>query len=373
MLKSERLTTKEYPTVSIAIPAYNESAYIERVIKKFWATSYPNLVEILIADGGSTDETLDIVKNLSLLDSRVKLIFNPEKIQSTALNIMLSHAKGDIFLRADAHCDYASDYVERCVEALLESKALNVGGAQRFVATNAFQAGVALASRSFLGNGGAKYRDPNYNGYADTVFIGCFWRKALLELAKQDDSQVNLNKILAVFDPSQVTNQDAELNLKLLEKQPNAIYISSKIKVEYYPRKNIKGLWNQYFKYGRGRYLTYTKHPKNTPTRSKLPLMAIPLILFLFCADSFFYNENLHVREIAIALILMPFIEATRVTLNFHSNFISEFWRGQPNQVPNFLNKTLWCGIVLIILPIAYFSGNIYQISRAKILKIKGW
>jgi len=49
------------PTVTIAIPAYNEAAHIESVITGFLNQQYPGLVEILIADGGSTDGTQDIV------------------------------------------------------------------------------------------------------------------------------------------------------------------------------------------------------------------------------------------------------------------------------------------------------------------------
>ncbi|MBD2279338.1 glycosyltransferase family 2 protein [Aphanizomenon flos-aquae] len=48
------------PTISLAIPTYKESANIERVIKGFLATEYQNLIEVIIADGGSNDNTCDI-------------------------------------------------------------------------------------------------------------------------------------------------------------------------------------------------------------------------------------------------------------------------------------------------------------------------
>ena len=132
------------PTVSIAIPTYNEAEHIEQIIRNFLQPHHPNVIEILVADGGSDDGTRDIVKNLSLSDSRVKLLHNPLKIQSGGLNVALAASTGDIFLRADAHCDYAPDYVEKCVAALQNSQADNVGGAQRFVAKNTFQAAIAV-------------------------------------------------------------------------------------------------------------------------------------------------------------------------------------------------------------------------------------
>lgn len=245
------------PTLTVAIPTYNEAANIERVVKGFLSTGYPNLIEIFVADGGSTDGTQDIVKKLSTEDSRVKLLHNPLKIQSAGLNLILQECKGDIFLRADAHSDYAPDYIERCVEALLESKALNVGGAQSFAAKTPFQAGIALSSKSILGSGGAKYRDSNYNGYADTVYLGCFWNKALAEVSG--------------YSTEATANEDAELNQKLLKKDQNAIYISSKIRVWYYSRKTWKSLYIQYFKYGRGRYLTSIKYSVKSQIRGILP------------------------------------------------------------------------------------------------------
>ncbi|GAL95605.1 MULTISPECIES: glycosyltransferase family 2 protein [Microcystis] len=368
-----------YPTVTVAIPTYNEADHIESVIRGFLQTSYPKLLEILVADGGSQDETQALVKKLSLADSRVKLIINPLKIQSAALNQMLSEAKGDVFLRADAHCDYAPDYIEKCVEALLESKALNVGGSQRFVATNDFQAGLAIASRSFLGNGGAKYRDPNYDGYADTVFIGCFWRKALLEIAlepvqldnPEEIYEVDSRKILTVFDPFQVTNQDAELNLRLKEKQNNAIYVSSKIKVYYYPRSSWETLFIQYFKYGRGRYLTFLKHPQSTPTRSKLPLIIFITIILFFLLDILWLNNRLHSQLFLVVAIVFILAESIRINYKYRDDFDLEIWRGKKEKIPNFFSRVFWCTIAFLIMPTAYFSGNIYQIYRHKVLKIE--
>ncbi|MFM5888595.1 MAG: glycosyltransferase family 2 protein, partial [Dolichospermum sp.] len=53
------------PTLTVAIPAYNEAENIERIVREFLSTAYPNLIEVFVADGGSTDGTQDIVKNLA--------------------------------------------------------------------------------------------------------------------------------------------------------------------------------------------------------------------------------------------------------------------------------------------------------------------
>lgn len=95
-------TNIDNPTLTVAIPAYNEVANIERIVREFLSTAYPNLIEVFVADGGSTDGTQDFVKNVALEDARVKLLHNPLKVQSAGLNLILQECTGDIFMRAYA-------------------------------------------------------------------------------------------------------------------------------------------------------------------------------------------------------------------------------------------------------------------------------
>jgi succinoglycan biosynthesis protein ExoA len=366
-----------FPSVSIAIPTYNESTNIERIIREFLSTQYPNLIEILVADGGSTDGTQDIINGLALQDSRVKLLHNPLKIQSAALNIMIEKSTGDIFLRADAHSDYAPNYIEKCVEALLKSKALNVGGAQRFVAKTEFQAGVALASKSFFGSGGAKYRNPNYDGYADTVYLGCFWRSVLLKISGYDsnayhneDAELNMRLHRLAFDNSQITDQDAEQNQKLLSKSNCTIYVSSDICVWYYPRNNWQSLFIQYFKYGKGRYLTTTKHKNQFQLRGKLPFLVIFNAIILLLMDLSFPGLALPTMELTPFVLILLFIESLRVTKKFAHTFASEMWRGNQQQIPSVLSRCFFCSVTLMTIPIAHFSGFAYQMFQHKILRL---
>ncbi|AFZ49081.1 glycosyltransferase family 2 protein [Dactylococcopsis salina] len=346
------------PTVTIAIPAYNEANDIEAVILSFLHQQYPDLEEILIADGGSTDGSQNIVKQIAENNPQVKLIYNPNKTQSYALNLMLEKAKGDIFLRADAHSEYANDYIEKCVKNLINTQALNVGGSQRFIAKNNFQSGVALASKSYLGNGNARYRDSQYTGYADTVYLGCFWRETLVKMRG--------------YDVEATPNEDAELNLRLLKKQEQAVYINSDIRAWYTPRSTPKALWIQYFKYGRARFLTSSKHPNKAPIRTKIPFLFSILLLSIFLIISI--SSNILYGLILILLIAIIFlIESMRVTLKYKEKFNQEIWRGKQTEKPNLFNRIWNCWLALIIMPIAYVSGNCYQFFRNKVLKKQGW
>lgn len=371
------LTSTNYPTVTIAIPTYNEAAHIEVVVTGFLKTAYPYLLEILVVDGGSNDGTQMIVEHLAQADARVRLLHNPHKIQSGALNIAIHEACGDIFLRADAHADYASDYIERCVETLTTTNALNVGGAQRFVARMPFQAGVALAARSLLGHGGAKYRDTSYEGYAETVYLGCFQRWALDKLVKNDleRSGIDPNEATAEqvtrypFDLGQITNQDAELNLRLLKMTSKAIYVSPAIKVWYYPRTNWRRLWRQYFKYGCGRCRTVEHHTGNSPLRGRLPFLVLSFASSTLLIDNLFLRGRIHTRVFLALGIGTAFAEGLWTTWKNRRTFATEIWRGKPEQRPSLLERWWWCSIALLTKPVAHFAGYGYQLYRIKVLK----
>jgi teichuronic acid biosynthesis glycosyltransferase TuaG len=62
-------------TVSIVMPAFNSSAYIEHSINSVLKQSFQSW-ELLVIDGGSTDQTLSIIHNFEMADSRVRLINN---------------------------------------------------------------------------------------------------------------------------------------------------------------------------------------------------------------------------------------------------------------------------------------------------------
>lgn len=368
------LKQKEYPAVSVIIPALNESKSIVTVIQYFLDSAYPNILEILIADGGSTDGTQALVSELAKLNPQVKLLENRQRITPAALNLLIHAAQGDIILRADAHSDYGANYVSACVEALLKTDALNVGGAQRFVAEGQFQAGVAIAARSLLGNGGAKYRQPDYDGYADTVYLGCFWRVALIAVGESKEKFVEGSPgVLEIYDHTQITNQDAELNQQLLRLSQQAIFVSSKIQSWYYPRQTWQSLWQQYFKYGRGRFLTASKHRRNRPLRTKIPAFCFIGVASLLLLDGLFFQFRLHSYWLLALAFLILGLESWRVNWQIRTDLKTEVWRGQPDQIPSFFSRVWNTGLAIGIMPIAYVLGNFYQTYRCRLRGVSGW
>jgi glycosyltransferase involved in cell wall biosynthesis len=87
------------PLVSVVTPSYNHGRFIRQAIECVLNQTYPN-IEYIVVDGGSSDETLDILQEY---DSRITWISEPDAGQGDALNKGFARAKGEIhaYLNAD--------------------------------------------------------------------------------------------------------------------------------------------------------------------------------------------------------------------------------------------------------------------------------
>ncbi len=277
------------PLVTIAMPCLDEAGFVEACLRSVRAQTYPSdRLEILMADGGSTDGTREILARLAAEDPRIRVVDNPDRYQAPGLNRLLERAKGEVFVRMDVHCEYAPDYVAKCVEVLERTGADNVGGAQRCRGRSEFEKAVCAALGSPLGMGGAAYRSPDNEGFVDTVFLGAFRRAALLRLGG--------------WDPGAITNEDAELNQRLVD-QGGRIYLSRVIVVHYTPRGSLPALARQYFRYGQGRARTLRKHGRFLTLRPALPFLALCTGLLLVVVLPW-TNAALYAAALAVATVL---------------------------------------------------------------------
>jgi succinoglycan biosynthesis protein ExoA len=245
--------------VTVAIPCLNEIRHIDRCIEDVMSQDYPeDRVEVIVADGGSVDGTRQRLDELSNKFARLRWIDNPRKLQSAGMNEIIQIAGGDVVVRLDAHCQYAPDYIRQSVDALRATGAWNVGGSQRANSQTKFQEALCAALSSRLGVGGATYRQADAEGFVDTVFCGSM-RREVFELA-------------GIYDPAAITNEDAELNQRILE-CGGRIFLSSKIISHYFPRSDFRSLARQYFRYGQGRARTLLKRGRFPRVSPAIPFL----------------------------------------------------------------------------------------------------
>lgn len=246
------------PTVTVAIPVLNEERHIEACLDAVAAQTCAQVVEILVVDGGSTDDT----RRLATGRPGVRVLHNPRRIQAAALNIALAAAAGDVFVRVDGHCIIAADYVGRSVAALQETGASMVGGAMRPVAITRSERGIAAAMSSALGAGPARFHVGGAAAWVDTVYLGAFETK----VARQ----------VGGYAEDVGVNEDAEFAVRMSTR--GGVWFDPEIRSTYAPRSDLAGVVRQFYRYGRSRAATVRKHPSSLAVRQlAAPLLVVAL------------------------------------------------------------------------------------------------
>lgn len=87
--------------ISIIVPVFNCEKYIEKNLKSILNQKYKN-IEIIVVNDGSTDNTFNIVKNISNHDSRVIVINKENEGVSVARNTGIQYSTGEYIGFVDA-------------------------------------------------------------------------------------------------------------------------------------------------------------------------------------------------------------------------------------------------------------------------------
>lgn len=108
--------------VTIVMPAYNVENHIKASILSVINQTYQNW-ELIIINDGSTDNTLKVIEECLLLDSRITLINQKNSGVSYARNKGIALAKGQYISFLDADDYYESLYIELMSKPLRNNQA----------------------------------------------------------------------------------------------------------------------------------------------------------------------------------------------------------------------------------------------------------
>ena len=113
--KKKKKIFKEYPKVSIIVPAYNEEKNIEKAIKSLLELDYPkDRLEIIVVDDGSKDKTYEIAKKF---ESDIVKVYKKENGgKASALNYGIKKATGELIVTLDADSVVPKDALKKMLE-----------------------------------------------------------------------------------------------------------------------------------------------------------------------------------------------------------------------------------------------------------------
>lgn len=239
------LPLPDRPLVSIVIPCLNEERYIVALLDSLAAQDYgADGIEVIVADGGSTDRTRELVAEYPSPFRRLELVDNPKVITVGGLNAGMEASTGDCWVIIGAHSVVRPDFVKESVEALRRTGAACVGGPIETVGEGTTGKAIAAAMSSPFGVGNAKFRYADTEGEVDTVPFGCYHRKVW--------------EVVGRFDESVDGADEDSYNARLIEEGGRIVLVPT-IRSTYYPRRTLKALAKQYWEYGAAKGTLYSR------------------------------------------------------------------------------------------------------------------
>jgi len=255
--------------VSVLVPVLNEERHIREAAASMRAQEFEGSIELLFADGNSTDRTREILLALASSDPRIRVLENPRRGTASGLNVALSAARGEFIARMDAHTVYSSEYIAAGVARLRRGDTEWVSGPAVPRPRGAVSRAVSLALASWMGRGSSRKWSEDVAGARerelDTGVFGGIWRRSSLLAA-------------GGWDERWPVNQDSEMAARFLRRGARLVCLPE-MAGQYAPRDSLSGLARQYFRYGFYRARTFRRHPQSMrASHLAAPTLALALL-----------------------------------------------------------------------------------------------
>lgn len=273
------------PTISVVVPAHNESNTIIRCIDSLVNSNYPKgKLEIIVANDGSTDDTADKVRAYKKLhrDTKIRLINRPNKGKAKVLNYAMRRcARGSLIMCLDA-------------DSFLEKNALR-NGAQHFRDRNV----VAMSSNVNIVENGTLlalvqrfeylvcYQMKKGQALLDIEYIvggiGSMFRRSMLQK-------------VSYYDTNTMT-EDIDLTMKIIgrkNRKDRIAYAADSIAYTE-PALSLSALMRQRYrwKYGRSQTFLKNKHMFFSRDKQQSKRLSWFMLPFALAQDAFFFLEPL--------------------------------------------------------------------------------
>lgn len=264
--------------VSVVVTCYNEEKNIRNCLDSLVRQSYAGgRFEIVVADGGSVDNTHSIVNEFSGRFPNIKLAIETRKGTAAGRNAGIRASKYDYAAFIDADCEAPEDWLSTLVNAyqkahLRDQKVIAVGGTNvppEDAGSFPFAIGVALDSfiGSFNSVQGRKFKDPVYVSSLANLNV-LYSKYPIIEAGYYDES---------LFSEA----EDADMNFRLSSSGYKFVFVPNSF-VWHKMRPTPKTWMKNMFRYGKGRARLLKRYPRMWSISFILPILFVLAILMIF-------------------------------------------------------------------------------------------
>lgn len=236
-----KINIKQFPSVSIVVPSYNEEKVLERTIRSMQELDYPRekIEMIYVYESECTDRTEEIILNFAKEDQRIKPIKRIGKKggKATAANYGIQHAIGDIIVTLDADHSLKADALKRAIVWFQNPDVVCIKGRCRGINKNAsFFAKLCGIERDIVER---LHIYSSYKFHGFSIFGGgqAFFRKDIFDT-------------LGEFNEIAMT-EDVDYSVKLHLEGHNII-VDPKIESWEENPSNLTAWWHQRRRWSRG-------------------------------------------------------------------------------------------------------------------------
>jgi succinoglycan biosynthesis protein ExoA len=230
---------REGVEVTVLVLLRDEERHVEEAVAAMRAQTFEGSVEFLLLDGGSKDSTLDKLERLIGGDARFQVEVKTGWSIPQRLNHGLRIARGALIARMDAHAVFPPNYLSDGVRRLAAGDVASVSGPQVASGTDGWPRAIALALRSPLGRGGARFRQVTATEIdVDSGYCGIWTRELLLAHGGWNERALK--------------GEDMELAFRVRRAGGRIVCVPS-MAARYAPRETLGLLALQYWRYAERR------------------------------------------------------------------------------------------------------------------------
>lgn len=298
------------PFVSVIIPVRNAERTLTTTFDYISRIEYPrDRMELLIADGGSTDGTVNVIKDLQKKNQFATMVTIPNcPSPGFARNKALDLAKGEYIFFTDGDCAPSSNWIKDIVEKFQDDPKIGMIGGEIFTLTvdpgNLVEAycenfGFNRVSWRYGGIGQGYFPRLSDRTASEIAGHRCYF---FITANAACRGEIVRNDHFRFWD--RPTGEDVEFNHRVKEKGWK-LYFLPTASVDHMHRSSFKGLRKVWVGYGEGQAPLVKLHAARRLEIIFQFLKSMPRISFPFPVKGFVYLGNFHLMHLFVILALI--------------------------------------------------------------------